>query len=387
MADFQKAIEKLTAGRPERPEFPPRPPEPAWNPSMPSRGRGDTVAKVTHATGIAQVVHGVAKALGKDCGCAGRQKRWNKRWPYSDKIESLPYVVPCVSECEWITSERLIADTKRFCGTLPVIPDVIVGVARSGLMPASFMATNYHVPLYSTSCAPEFPPTPVVHVGNGWRLSLAGPHPVKTVLIVDDTARRGNSARRLVPHVKAHWPDATVYMAAIYVHYEAVKWIDYPAALYGGYHFLEWNLFNTGLMSKTITDLDGVLFPDVPAAVDDDGEKYRDWIANVRPIQHPHLTPIAAIVTARLERWRAETEKSLKRHGIAYKQLIMGPWKTPQERVEEPNRVADWKAGYYTGRFQLFVESDPRQARRIAERGPGRKVLCPRLRRLLNCKE
>jgi hypothetical protein len=270
---------------------------------------------------------------------------------------------------------------------IPVVPDAIVGVARSGLIPAALAAAHWHVPLYSVGCAPKQPLVPIVETGNGWRLSLVGPLPVKTVLDVADTARYGNSARRLVPHVKERWPDASVSMAAVYVHADAIGWIDYPAVLYNGYHYLEWNLFNTGLMSKTISDLDGVVFPDVPSCVDDDGEKYAAWIASVRPIQRPQLTPIAAIVTARLEKWRSATEASLQQHGIAYNRLIMGPWKTPQERWEEPNRVADWKASHYKGALRLCIESDPGQARWIAEQVPGRKVLCPSLGRVLNCKD
>jgi len=37
-----------------------------------SKGLGDTVAKITKATGIKKVVDTVAKAAGKDCGCNKR---------------------------------------------------------------------------------------------------------------------------------------------------------------------------------------------------------------------------------------------------------------------------------------------------------------------------
>lgn len=53
-----------------------------WDVSHPSRGLGDTVAKLTHATGIDVVVKAV---LGSGCGCQSRQTRWNRRWPYSRK--------------------------------------------------------------------------------------------------------------------------------------------------------------------------------------------------------------------------------------------------------------------------------------------------------------
>lgn len=45
-----------------------------------SRGLGDTIAKITHATGIAQVVKKVSG--GEDCGCRGRQNKLNEIFPY-----------------------------------------------------------------------------------------------------------------------------------------------------------------------------------------------------------------------------------------------------------------------------------------------------------------
>jgi hypothetical protein len=48
-----------------------------------SRGLGDTVDKITTATGIKSVVHKVADAIGvDDCGCTERQERLNKAFPY-----------------------------------------------------------------------------------------------------------------------------------------------------------------------------------------------------------------------------------------------------------------------------------------------------------------
>ena len=48
---------------------------------MKSRGLGDSIAKVTKATGIQQFVK---KAFKKDdCGCGPRQKKLNDLFPYS----------------------------------------------------------------------------------------------------------------------------------------------------------------------------------------------------------------------------------------------------------------------------------------------------------------
>jgi glycerol dehydrogenase-like iron-containing ADH family enzyme len=44
---------------------------------MKSRGIGDTIAKITQATGIKQVVEKVTAATGKECGCKKRQQELN----------------------------------------------------------------------------------------------------------------------------------------------------------------------------------------------------------------------------------------------------------------------------------------------------------------------
>jgi hypothetical protein len=44
---------------------------------MESQGLGDTVEKITAATGIKKVVEIISKATGKDCGCGGRKAALN----------------------------------------------------------------------------------------------------------------------------------------------------------------------------------------------------------------------------------------------------------------------------------------------------------------------
>lgn len=51
-----------------------------------SKGLGDTIAKITHATGLDVVAESVAKALGKeDCGCNRRREKLNELFPYKQQ--------------------------------------------------------------------------------------------------------------------------------------------------------------------------------------------------------------------------------------------------------------------------------------------------------------
>lgn len=56
-----------------------------YHPKIESRGLGDTIAKITTATGIKKVVDTIAEATGTDCGCSARQEKLNEIFPYESK--------------------------------------------------------------------------------------------------------------------------------------------------------------------------------------------------------------------------------------------------------------------------------------------------------------
>jgi hypothetical protein len=57
-----------------------------------SKGLGDTIAKITKATGIDKVVKFIA---GEDCGCDERKEKLNKLFPYAKPL--------CLTEDEFNT--------------------------------------------------------------------------------------------------------------------------------------------------------------------------------------------------------------------------------------------------------------------------------------------
>jgi hypothetical protein len=52
-----------------------------------SKGLGDTIEKITTATGIKTVVEAVSKATGKECGCSKRKDALNRVFPYNSNNE------------------------------------------------------------------------------------------------------------------------------------------------------------------------------------------------------------------------------------------------------------------------------------------------------------
>ena len=49
---------------------------------MESKGLGDTIEKITKATGVKNIIQTISKTVKKDCGCNKRKKILNKVFPY-----------------------------------------------------------------------------------------------------------------------------------------------------------------------------------------------------------------------------------------------------------------------------------------------------------------
>jgi NAD(P)H-nitrite reductase large subunit len=63
-----------------------------------SKGLGDTIEKITEATGIKTVVEAISEATGIDCGCGERKDLLNKLFPYKQ--------AECLTDedNEWLTN-------------------------------------------------------------------------------------------------------------------------------------------------------------------------------------------------------------------------------------------------------------------------------------------
>jgi len=48
----------------------------------PDTGLGDTIERITMATGIKTIVDKIVEKTGRDCGCAKRKELLNQKFPY-----------------------------------------------------------------------------------------------------------------------------------------------------------------------------------------------------------------------------------------------------------------------------------------------------------------
>jgi orotate phosphoribosyltransferase len=279
----------------------------------------------------------------------------------------------------FVSLEQFATDVKAFAGMIPIDAKGVVGIARSGLSPATIVAQLLHLPLKILRQHSKDGDYSLIDGGSGWRLSgnTGGQGPW---VLIDDTVMSGNSFRYSTPTVRKELGD--VMTAAMYVNPAAAIQPDIVLKEMPWPHLLEWNMFNSVMTPSMAFDFDGILCHDCPPGSDDDGPRYMEFLTNA-PLRYPvRKVVISMIVTARLEKYRDVTRAWLARHGIAVDTLVMGPWKSLRERTFD--KVCNFKAEHYAKFLKrrhhvkppMFVESCPHQAKRIAELSGG-LVVCP----------
>ena len=212
--------------------------------------------------------------------------------------------------------EDLALACQKIADRIPNTYDLIVGVPRSGLFPATFLSLKFGRPLLAAGLADEVKP---------WLSgsSERGVGQPGRILVVDDSATTGAAVLKARDEVMKRYPGAVVHTAVIFAAPNTTSLVDYYAESVPQPRFFEWNLMHSkqGILA---TDMDGVLCENCPPGVSDDEAAYVAWMKNAKA----HLIPgfkIDFIVTNRFERHRATTEAWLKEHGVDYGELLMSP--------------------------------------------------------------
>lgn len=266
----------------------------------------------------------------------------------------------------FVPYSALVRDTVALSRRLPRAKiRGVLGIARSGLLPASIIAqeTGLHLgDVHTFARTGEFyrPGSRLVSPA-----SEAGP-----LLVVDDSLYSGRTLNTAREVLQGH----DLVTAAVYVAPGREDTVDFHARTVSAPRMFGWNWTGSSLLGRVLCDMDGILCHDTDV-YDDDGQEYHAALRDARPFRA--LTKrLGVIVTCRLERWRETTEAWLEANAVRYKKLVMAPFPTASERRAFGN--AKWKASVYdehSGAL-LFIESSIPQAREIAKR-TGRLVLCP----------
>jgi hypothetical protein len=294
-------------------------------------------------------VRGIAGSLGiPHCGgCEDRRQLLNgwHAWLRGDKLPA--------AKLRFITTQQLTADVQLLCSQLPAKLAGVVGVARSGVLPAVQIALHLHLPLWILRESQG----DIVGAGHGWRLKDK-PERDGPLLIVDDTVMSGTSLAKSKAIAVRELPGRNVLWAALYVAPTARTKPDIWVHDLAGPHFLEWNLFNSIHLPQMALDYDGILTID----------------GTTKPLYLPRKGEVPLIVTGRSEDLRVPSLAWLVQRGVRVKRMVMYPGETPADHAI----IARYKAEHFAASgLAYFVESSRRQAKLIAEL-TGKPVICPK---------
>jgi uncharacterized HAD superfamily protein/hypoxanthine phosphoribosyltransferase len=245
--------------------------------------------------------------------------------------------------------------------------DLIVGIPRSGLLAANIAALHLNLPLLTLDEVKDISAAKLRMSRSTWTYESWKPGSPLRVLIVDDSTNSGNSLRRARQLISSQsaMKGATVHYMAIYATQESIKETDLYFQVVEQPRIFEWNFMHHAHAQNFLFDMDGVLCEDGPAESAENMDGYIYHLENARPKIIPSLK-VGAIVTSRLERYRAQTEAWLRKHRVSYRYLIMTNLPTAEER-RRLSLHGRFKADVYKRLGgSLFIESETWQAKEIA---------------------
>jgi len=266
---------------------------------------------------------------------------------------------------------------------LPGNPELIVGMAPDGLLPATLLALHRNLPVTDL---PGLLEGRILSTGQRYGgPPLAGilRRPAR-IIVVDDYACTGSSLAEARERIAAADLPHEVSYGAVFttpwaVHEGAVT---HYAEMLPDPAVFEWNIMHTTRVESFCVDIDGVLCVGPEPSENDDGGRYGAFLRNARPLVLPRHE-VGWLVTSRLERYRPETEDWLARHAVRYRHLLMMDY--PNQAARQRARAYDsFKAAAYldTG-ADLFIESATHTAAGIA-RIASRPVFCFATREMID---
>lgn len=247
--------------------------------------------------------------------------------------------------------------------------DLIVGIPRSGIIPAYMLGAFLHKPVKTLD---EFIHN--IQTTKSDRMKNINSD-FKNVLILDDSVNLGASLRRVKEKTKSLENKYCIKYAAIYATEESKALVDFHFMICPQPRIFEWNYLKSGHCRNWAFDIDGVLCADPTDDENDDGANYKQFILNAKPLYLPSCK-VGALVTSRLEKYRTETETWMKNNHVEYDKLYMLDLPSKEERIKQKAHTKTKIEVYKNSpSLSLFIESNRSQAELIAK-ATGKPVIC-----------
>lgn len=250
---------------------------------------------------------------------------------------------------------------------LPSQIDLVVGIPRSGMLPASMIATQMNIPMVD---ADGFMDGKLFRHGSTKKRpdldrSMARD---RTVLIIDDTVGSGRAIRDLKAEIANRDISGNLVYAAVWSPVAAHPDVDVVLEKIDETICFPWNIMHHAMLGEACADIDGVLCANPKPHESYDPRAYVRFLEDT-PLLHRTSRKIGWLVSGRPEKYRAVTEHWLACNNVEYGELIMAS-------PEDTQDLAAYKARVYrkTG-AKIFVHGESHNAALVAKLS-GRPVVC-----------
>ena len=268
----------------------------------------------------------------------------------------------------FITNEMFIEETYALLKKLPNIGGVL-GCPRSGMIPASIIATSLSIPLYSLSDGVVVKLHSVSNHG-GYRMGMFEEKNNLPILVIDDCCHTGAEMLLTKKLLKACSPRQHFIYSAVFSRSRSVpNHIDLYSKAYDLNHMFERDIYNNTSSKKIVFDMDGVLCEEKPYEIDK--SSYEEHLKNLQPIKTnlPTLFGCKAVCTGRPKKYRRITQEWLSKNGVIYEKLIMFSGSYKEKAADYISVVGKYKAEECLKMrdVRLFIESSDEEAKVIAK--------------------
>lgn len=239
--------------------------------------------------------------------------------------------------------------------------DLIVGIPKSGMLPASLIATHLQLPFanvdnYNSNRCYVRNKKITIPTNISFDKNLR-------ILLVDDTINTGNAMRNVLSNIRKS--DDVIIKFAVYSSPKTKSNdIDFVCEECPLPRAFQWNLWKHDRAINWATDMDGVLCRDPTKKENDKGLQLKNFYKTAEP-KFLFTKPIKYIITSREERFRYITDTWLQTHNIKYEKLIMKETGKPGGNQAH----AEYKATTIKNfpELELYIESDAKQAKIMSQ--------------------
>jgi len=251
--------------------------------------------------------------------------------------------------------------------------DLVVGIPRSGLIISTLISEYINKPATDVFSYINLIDNKPVNPG-----SLAPSTDIanaRKILLVDDAVGLGITFEETKKLISTKSKCEIITLAPFVEPFSTNK-VDIYFEIWQD-QFMPWSVFKRGII-EACCDIDGMLTEDIPLSVDDDGEKYINFLKNQRP-KFRTKRIIHTLVSGRLEKYRQITEEWLRKHNIKYQNLFLLPAKSKEDKFFNYN-VGKFKAEIFRqSGLPIFFESSIAEAREIKNICKDKAVYCSEL--------